>query len=139
MTQDSQKTQKPNFTQKHWPLLAHLGQHRQDFNLAPFLDQLSQSELEQAIAILRYVHQYGSNDAWLAEQSQQAQQSQALAEAYQQGNQAAQAANPYKLLKTPHEVAKEINPFDFDTKAKHHMAWHEGFMAWVETQVSESW
>lgn len=129
----------PNFTQKHWPLLAHLGQQTSDFNLADFLAQLSRNELEQALEILRYVHQHGAQDTWLQQQAQDAHQQQQLADAYQQGNQAAQAENPYKLLKAPHELAKASNPFDFDLAAKHHMAWHEGFMAWVETQVSESW
>jgi hypothetical protein len=129
----------PNFTQKHWPLLAHLGQHSPDFNLALFLDQLSRSEFEQALDILRYVHRQGAKDSWLQQQAQDAHQQQQRADAYQQGNQAAQAENPYKLLKAPHELAKSSNPYDFDQAAKQHMAWHDGFMAWVETQVSESW
>ncbi|WP_044410705.1 hypothetical protein [Thiomicrospira microaerophila] len=129
----------PNFNDKHLPLIAHLAQADFAFNLNEWLGSLSNHELAMSIDILRYAHQQGAQDTWLSTEGEKARGKLETQYAYQQGNQAASAQNPIEIRVKNQVLCKNLNPFNAQTQIKQHLAWQDGFLDWVETQLGESW
>jgi hypothetical protein len=92
-----------------------------------------------ALEIIAYAHQQGQKDAWLQTEGEKAKERLETQDAYQLGNQTASQQNPIEIRVKNQELCKKLNPFDAQTQIKQHLAWQDGFLDWVETQLGESW
>ncbi|UQB41964.1 hypothetical protein JX580_09880 [Thiomicrospira microaerophila] len=129
----------PNFNDKHLPLIAHLTHPDFDFELTAWLSQLPADDLEMGFEILRYFHQQGAKDSWLQSEGSKAKERLETNAAYQLGNQTASEQNPIEIRVKNQELCTKLNPFNAQTQIKQHLAWQDGFLDWVETQLGESW
>lgn len=130
---------RPNFNDKHLPLIAYLAKLNPNFDLTDWLTRLTVDELDMAFDILRYVHQHGVLDTWLINEGEKAKDSLETRLAYELGNQTASAQNPIEIRVKNQTLCKNLNPFNAQTQIKQHLAWQDGFLDWVETQLGESW
>lgn len=129
----------PNFNDKHLPLIAHLGQPDFKFNLTQWLHTLARQDMEMALEIIAYAHQHDQTDHWLRIEAEKAKDRLETQAAYQLGNQTASQQNPIEIRVKNQILCTKLNPFDAETEIKQHLAWQDGFLDWVDTQLGESW
>ena len=129
----------PNFNDKHLPLIAHLADSTFEFNLAQWLASASRTDVEMASSILLYAHQQGAQDPWLQAEGQRAQVEYRQKAAYTEGNRLASQLNPIEVRVKGQALCQQLNPFDAKQALPEHMAWQDGFLDWIESQLGESW
>jgi hypothetical protein len=129
----------PNFNDKQLPLIAHLSHPDFSFDFAGWLYSLADADLQMTYDLLRYAHQQGATDTWLQTEGAKAKDKIENQAAYQAGNLTASQQNPIEIRVKNQALCQKLNPFDPQTQIKQHLAWQDGFLDWVETQLGESW